>query len=221
MARAERDRAILVVGLGRFGGAVALTLVELGYEVLAIDSDMELVQSFSEKLTHVAQADSTDPEALEQLGVADLSRAVVAIGTNIEASILATSSLVDLGIPHIWAKAVTEAHGKILSRIGAHHVVFPEKEMGERIAHMVTGRMRDYFEIDPGFALVEASAPQSLIGHTLGEAQVRSRHGITVVCVKPSDGSYTYATAETRVGAGDLLLVAGPTQQAEAFAALD
>ena len=221
MARADRDRAILVVGLGRFGASLAKTLIDLGYEVLAIDSDMELVQEFSDKLTHVVQADSTDPAALEQLGAADFSRAVVAIGMNIEASILATSSLVDLGIPQIWAKAVTEAHGKILSRVGAHHVVFPEKEMGERIAHVVTGRMIDYFEVDPGFALVETAASRSLVGKTLAESKARSRYGITVVCIKPSGGSYTYATPETRVSEGDVLVVAGPTEQAEAFARLD
>jgi trk system potassium uptake protein TrkA len=212
---------VLVVGLGRFGGALAETLVELGYEVMAIDADAELVQRYSEQLTHVAQADSTDEAALRQLGARDFKRAVVAIGTDIESSILTTSSLVELGVAEIWAKAVTEAHGKILSRVGAHHVVFPEHDMGERIAHVVTGKMIDYIELDPTFALVETSAPAPLVGKTLGEAEVRRRYGITVVCIKTEGQPFTYATAETQVTEGDILVVAGETKKAEAFAALD
>ena len=216
-----RDKAVLVVGLGRFGGALAETLVELDYEVLAVDSDADLVQSYSEKLTHVVEADSTDVAALRQLGAQDFARAVVAIGTDIESSILTTSSLVDLGIPEIWAKAVTEAHGRILDRVGAHHVVFPEHDMGERLAHVVTGKMIDYIELDPHFALVETCAPAALVGKTLGEAEVRKRYGITVVCIKTHGQSFTYATAETRVATDDILVVAGETAKAEAFANLE
>lgn len=217
----SQDRAVLVIGLGRFGGAVAETLVELGYEVLAVDSDADLVQRFSDQLTHVVQADSTDIAALRQLGAADFSKAVVAIGTDIESSILTTSSLVDLGIKEIWAKAVTEAHGKILARVGAHHVVFPENDMGERLAHVVTGKMIDYIELDPHFALIETCAPSTLVGKTLGEAEVRRRYGITVVCIKTEGQAFTYATADTTVVANDILVVAGETKKAEAFAALD
>lgn len=217
----SRDKAVLVVGLGRFGGALAETLVELDYEVLAIDADGDLVQSYSEKLTHVVEADSTDVAALRQLGAQDFGRAVVAIGTDIESSILTTSSLVDLGIPEIWAKAVTEAHGRILDRVGAHHVVFPEHDMGERLAHVVTGKMIDYIELDPHFALVETCAPAALVGKTLGEAEVRKRYGITVVCIKTHGQPFTYATAETRVATDDILVVAGETAKAEAFANLE
>lgn len=220
MARSN-DKAVLVVGLGRFGGALAETLVDLGYEVMAIDADAELVQRYSEQLTHVAQADSTDEAALRQLGARDFTKAVVAIGTDIESSILTTSSLVELGVDEIWAKAVTEAHGKILSRVGAHHVVFPEHDMGERIAHVVTGKMIDYIELDPTFALVETCAPAALVGKTLGEAEVRKRYGITVVCIKTEGQPFTYATADTQVAENDILVVAGETKKAEAFAALD
>lgn len=217
----SRDKAVLVVGLGRFGGALAETLIKLDYEVLAIDADADLVQGFSEKLTHVVEADSTDIAALRQLGAQDFARAVVAIGTDIESSILTTSSLVDLGIGEIWAKAVTEAHGRILERVGAHHVIFPEHDMGERLAHVVTGTMIDYIELDPHFALVETSAPDALIGKTLGEAEVRKRYGITVVCIKTQGQPFTYATAETKVARDDILVVAGETGKAEAFASLE
>ena len=220
MAR-SKDRSILLIGLGRFGGAVARTLVELGYEVLAVDSDPVLVQRYSQTLTHVVEADTTDRAALEQLGAADFKKAVVAIGTDIEASILTTASLSDLGIDQIWAKAVTEPHGRILERIGADRVVFPENDMGERLAHVVTGKMIDYIELDEHFALIETMAPATIVGKTLGEAEVRRKWGITVVCIKSVGDAFTYATADTLVREGDILVVAGKTNQAEAFAALD
>lgn len=212
---------MLVVGLGRFGGAVAETLVELDYEVLAVDADPDLVQRFSDRLTHVVQADATDAAALRQLGAQEFSKAVVAIGSDIESSILTTSSLVDLGLAQIWAKAVTESHGKILSRVGAHHVIFPENDMGERLAHVVTGKMIDYIELDPHFALIETCAPAALVGKALGEAEVRRRYGITVVCIKTEGQPFTYATAETKVAENDILVIAGETKRAEAFAALE
>lgn len=221
MARRNRDRSILLIGLGRFGGAVATTLVKLGYEVLAVDSDADLVQSYSDKLTHVVQADTTNPSALEQLGAADFHKTVVAIGTDIEASILTTSALVDLGIEEIWAKAVTEAHGRILRRVGAHNVVFPEADMGERLAHVVTGKMIDYIELDEHFALIETCAPEAIVGKTLGQAEVRRKYGITVVCIKSEGQAFTYATADTPIRHDDILVVAGETDKAEAFAALD
>lgn len=220
MAR-SRDRSVLVVGLGRFGSAVAQTLVELDYEVLAVDADPDLVQSYADKLTHVVEADATNEASLQQLGAADFEKAVVAIGTDIEASILTTSSLSDLGIDEIWAKAVTEPHGRILARVGADHVIFPEKEMGERLAHVVTARMIDYIELDDHFALVETCAPARIVGQTLGEAEVRRRYGITVVCIKSENEPFTYATADTMVRDNDILVVAGETKKAEGFASLE
>ena len=215
-----KDADVLVVGLGRFGGAVAQTLTRLGSEVLAIDSDGRLVQDFAGRITHAVEADSTDMEALAQLGVKDFHHAVVAIGSDLEASILTVAALVDIGIPHIWAKAVTEAHGRILERVGAHVVVFPERDMGERIGHRVTGKMIDYIELDEGFALVETSPPKALVGKTLEEYGVRAKHQVTVVCIQPAGGSFTYATADTKVGPDDVLVVAGETRAAEKFADL-
>jgi trk system potassium uptake protein TrkA len=220
LARKKPVDPVLVVGLGRFGAALAETLVGLGHEVLAVDGDPKRVQYWSSRLTSVVEADSTSEEALRQLGAADFTRAVVAIGADMEASILTTAVLVDLGIEHIWAKAMTQAHGRILERVGATRVVFPEHDMGGRVAHMVTGRMVDYVELDETFALVETVAPQDLVGKTLGESRVRDEHGVTVVCVKPSGGSFTYATAATHVSTGDLLVVAGEREAAERFAKL-
>jgi trk system potassium uptake protein TrkA len=213
-----RPEQVLVVGLGRFGGAVASELVELGFEVLGVDGDADRVQAFADQLTHVLQADTTNPMALEQIGARDFKLAVVAIGTDIEASILTTAALTDCGVATIWAKAVTESHGRILQRIGADHVVFPEGDMGRRVAHLVGGGIIDWFQLDQHFAIVETMVPRELVGRSLAEVGVRARYGVTVVCIKPKGGHFTYATADTVVAEGDVLVVAGPTADAEAFA---
>ena len=217
-ARSDGGEQVLVLGLGRFGGSVAKELVRLGVEVLGVDDDADLVQDFADDLTHVLQGDTTNEETLRQMGAADFSIAVVGIGTDIEASILTTAALAAIGVPKIWAKAVSVPHGRILEKVGADHVVFPEHEMGQRVAHLVGGRITDWFQLDPDFAMVETIAPSELVGRTLGEAEIRARYGVTVVCIKPVGQGFTYATAETIVGEGDVLVVAGPTSQAEAFA---
>jgi trk system potassium uptake protein len=216
-----RNDQTLVIGLGRFGRALADTLISLGHEVLGVDASAEIVQDCSDDLTHVVRADGTDAEALRQLGATDFSSAFVAIGTDIQASILATYALVDLGIPRIWAKAITAQHGAILQRVGAHRVVFPERDMGVRIAHTMVGRTIDYIELDEHFVLIETTPPADLVGNTLEKTGVRKRYGVTVVAVKPPGGSFTYATPETVVHDGDLLVIGGERRKAEAFAALD
>ena len=211
---------VVVVGLGRFGGSVATSLIQLGHEVLAIDEDEALVQKWSDQLTHVVSADSTDEEALRQLGVGDFSSAVVAIGTDIEASVLTVLALAELGVEEIWAKAISRKHGRILERIGAKHVVYPESAMGERVAHMVTGAMIDYIEFDDGFSIARTKSPAQAHGKTLGESALRTRYGITVVGVKRRGQDFTYARPETEIQAGDELIVSGPTVKVEKFSAL-
>lgn len=222
---AKNDRSpcasrVVVLGLGRFGASLALELVRRGSEVLGLDSDPVLVQRYADDLTHAAVADTTDAEALRQLDVPDFSRAVVGIGTDLEASILTTAVLVDLGIPHIWAKATSRQHGRILERIGAHHVVLPEFDMGERVAHLVTGRMIDYIEFDDDFAMVKTAAPREILDRPLSASGVRARHGITVVAVKHPGEKFTYATPDTVVHRDDVLIVSGRINQVEAFANL-
>ncbi|GHH62441.1 potassium transporter [Streptosporangium violaceochromogenes] len=216
--RKIRDNAVVVIGLGRFGGALALELVERDVEVLGVDSDPRNVQRLSGQLTHVVCADSTDPDALTQLGVAEFGRAVVGIGTDIEASILTTSILADLGVPDIWAKSINRRHSRILERVGAHHVVQPEHDMGERVAHLVTGRMLDYVEVDEDYALVKTKAPRWAEDRTLGDLGIRRKYGVTVVGIKKPGGRFTYATSDTSVQRDDILLVAGRTGLAERFA---
>ncbi len=210
---------VLVIGLGRFGTALAETLENLGYEVLGVDLDPAVVQELASSLTHVVQSDSTNIAALRQLGAEEFRAAAVCIG-DIEASILTTAALTDLEIPNIWAKAITESHGRILKRVGADAIVFPEHDMGVRVAHMVTGRMIDYIELDEGFALVETMAPKEAHGKTLLEAGLRAKHDVTVVCIKPAGQPFTYATPDTMINDGDILLVAGETPQVERFANL-
>lgn len=214
------DQRVAVIGLGRFGSSLASELMRRGWDVLGIDTDARLVQKYSDGLTHAAVADCTDPEVLRQLGVHEFTSAVVAIGTDIEASILVGSNLLEAEVPNIWAKAISRQHGQILERLGVHHVVLPEHEMGERVAHLVTGRMLDFIEFDDDYALVKTVAPDIATGMPLGQSQVRSRYGITVVGIKRPGEGFTYATAETVVQKGDVIVVTGKTRAVESFAEL-
>jgi trk system potassium uptake protein TrkA len=215
-----RAEGVAVIGLGRFGKSLALELVCEGTEVLGIDEDPKRVQSLAGRLTHVVEADSTNEEALQQLSVHEFDRAVVAIGSNIEASILTSSILVNFGVRNIWAKAITHSHARILSQLGVHHVVRPEHDMGKRVAHLVRGRMLDYIEFDDGYAIVKTSPPRSIHGLPLGESRVRSTFGVTIVGVKRAGEDFTHATPETVVQDGDLIIVSGPEDQVERFSDL-
>lgn len=221
MARngASGNRAV-IIGLGRFGGSLALELARQQTDVLAIDTSPKLVDKYADEVTHAVVADSTDEEALKQLGVHQFRRAVVAIGADLEASILTTSVLANFGIPNIWAKALSRQHARILERVGAHHVVLPEHDMGERVAHLVMGRMLDYIEFEDDYAMVKTVAPAEAVGRPLAESELRSKYGITVVSIKRRGEGFTYATADTVVRRGDLLIVAGKATDTERFAEL-
>lgn len=217
-SKSERLRgSVVVIGLGRFGRSLALELMDGGAEVLGIDADERAVQSLAGRLTHVVTADSTDEEALRQLSVHEFKRAVVGIGSDLEASILTTSILVDMGVPHIWAKAISSSHARILSKVGAHHVVRPEHDMGRRVAHLVRGRALDYIEFDDGYAIVKAQPPSYLWGVPLSQSQPRTRQGVTVVGVKRRDAGFTHATADTVVQKDDVVIVSGPREAVDAF----
>ena len=216
---APNSDAVLVVGLGRFGSSIAEALTALGHEVLALDRSPALVQEWSGRLTHVVEADSTSEDALRQVGASDFQVAIVGIGTSVEASVLTTAVLVDLGVKQIWAKALTASHGKILSRIGATNVVFPERDAGNRVAHLVSGRMMDYMEFDDDYAIVKMRPPRETQGFTLGESKIRQMYGVTVVGVKRPGKDFTYAVPETRISSNDLLIVSGQAQLIERFAA--
>lgn len=209
---------VVVIGLGRFGSAVALELARRGTEVLAVDDDEALVQRMAGSLSQVVTADATDLQTLQQLGVPDFTKAVVAIGADQESSILATSLLADLGVDQIWAKALSAQHARILERVGAHHVVQPEHEMGERVAHLVSGRLFDWMQVDSDWVMATTQPPQRLVGIPLGESRLRSKDGVTVVSIRPEHGStYTYAEAGTVLSYGDRIVVAGRPDDVERF----
>jgi len=213
-------QTVAVVGLGRFGTALALELMAAGAEVLGIDGSEEIVQDLNGQLSRVVQADSTKQEVLDQLGVADFDRVVVAIGSDIESSILTTSMLLRMGVKELWAKAVSEAHALILEQLGVPHVVRPERDMGRRVAHLVRGSMQDFLEIGDDFSLVKMKPAEALTGVPLSELEIRTRYGVTIAAVKSPEQRWTYATAETVLEPGDAILVTGPTDRVEHFAQL-
>ena len=218
--RPPHNAPVLVIGLGRFGAATAHQLVKQGREVLAIERDPALVQKWAGVLTHVVEADATNIDALRQLGAQDFSSAVVGVGTSIESSVLITVNLVDLGIAHLWVKAITQSHGKILTRIGANHVIYPEADAGVRAAHLVGGRMLDFIEFDDDFAIVKMYPPKPIRGVSLADSSVRRKYGITVVGIKSPGKEFTYATPESVISNHDLIIVSGNSADIEKFASL-
>lgn len=209
---------VLVIGLGWFGRSVARTLVSLEHEVLALDSDPDVVASLAAELTAVVEADGTSLETLEQLGARDYHRALVGIG-DVEASVLTAFNLVELGITQVWAKALSERHALILEKLGVQHVVSPEMAAGTRVGHLMAGTMLDFIEVDPGWAIVKVPPPKDAVGHTLAESNLRRRHGVTVVGTKRPGRDFVYARPETVVAPDDVLIVAGPTVDCEQFSA--
>ena len=210
--------SVVVIGLGRFGGAVAQSLMRLGHDVMGIDHREDLVQIWADRLTHAVQADATNENIMLQLGVADFSHAIVGIGSDLAGSLMTIMVLTELGIKDIWVKAMSPEHGQIAQRIGAHHVIFPEADMGERVAHQITGRLMDFIEFEDGFAIAKINAPDLTHHKTLAEAHVRSRFGVTVVGVKRMNQDFEHALGDTRILPGDLLIVSGPTKKIELFA---
>ena len=217
MANETQKQGVLVIGLGRFGSALADTLDLMDVEVLAVERDPDLVERWSARLP-VVEADATDPRALDQIGAKEFGAAVVGVGTSLEASVLITGNLVDIGIKEIWAKAVSTEHQRILERIGAHHVVLPEADAGGRVAHSVGGRMLDYIEVEDGFTIVKMRPPKETHDFTLRELDLRNKYGIQVIGVKTPGEDFEYAGRDTTIRPDDLLVVAGDGELLERFA---
>lgn len=214
-----RRRQVLVVGLGRFGSAVATTLAELDCEVACIDTDERRIQRLAPVVTQAVQLDATDRDALAQMSVADFDVAVCAIGADVEASILTTANLAELGCDDIVAKALTLPHARILERVGAHRVIFPEHEMGVRLGNALAGtNLIDYMELDPRYAVAEIRCPAEIAGRTLAEANVRGRYGVIVLCVKSGDEVDVIPNADKRLEQSDVIVVAGPTKDIDRLA---
>jgi trk system potassium uptake protein TrkA len=220
MARSTAsDDDVLVIGLGRFGAAAAIELRRLGHKVTAIEKDGFLAEKFLGRISHVVHGDASDVGVIRDAKAGRFAIAVVAIGSSVEASVLAAANLVDAGVPDIWAKALSPEHARILDRIGVQHIVRPEADTGRRVAHLVGGRMQDYIEFDDGFAIVKMRPPTEAIGFTLEQSAIRSKYGVTVVGVKAPGEDFTYAVPSTKVSAHDTLIVSGPTALIERLAA--
>ncbi|MCL4516617.1 MAG: TrkA family potassium uptake protein [Firmicutes bacterium] len=207
-----------VIGLGRFGSSVARTLYSMGYDVLAVDSDEAKVQEMADEVTHAVQADATDEEVLKSLGIRNFDVAVVSIGTDVQASIMATLVLKELGVPYIVAKALNVLHGKVLEKIGADRVVYPERDMGIRVANnLVSANMLDYIELAPGYSIVEFVASREFVGKTLRQLGFRAKYGINIMAIKRGDEIQVSPGAEDKVQGNDILIAMGPDEQLEAL----
>src|SRR5918995_1345637 len=178
-------RSFAVIGLGRFGSAVATTLAGLGHDVIGIDGDEDKVRSVADVVSLAMQLDATDEKALRGAGIRDVDVAIVSIGENIEASLLVVTLLQEIGIKQIVAKSVTALHGRILEKLGVTRVVFPEREMAVRVAHSIAmPNVLDYIELSSDFSIVEVPAPAEFVGKTLRDIGLRARFGLTTIAIK-------------------------------------
>lgn len=199
-----------VIGLGRFGMSVAETLARMGYDVLAIDIDPEKVNSVKDIVTHAVQVDALDEQALRSLGIRNFDVVVVAIGEDVQANILVTVMLKEMGVKTVVAKARTELHGRVLAKVGADKVVFPERDMGVRVARaLVAANIVDQIELSPDYSIMELIAPQEFVGKSIGEAAIRVKYGVTVLAIRRGDEIIISPGAHHRVEEGDILVVVG------------
>ncbi|WP_018130780.1 potassium channel family protein [Effusibacillus pohliae] len=202
-----------VIGMGRFGTSVAKTLYEMGYEVLGIDTNKDRIQDAVDFVTHAVTADSTDENALKALGIRNFDVVVVAIGADIQASIMTTLILKELGVKKIVVKAQSELHGKVLEKIGADRVVYPERDMGVRVAHnLISPNILDYIELSPEYSMVEIVANEKMVGKTLAESDIRRKFGCTVMAIKSGDQINISPMAQDRIKQGDVLVVVGKNE---------
>jgi len=206
----KKTKQFAVIGLGRFGSSVATTLHKMGYEVLAIDNDEERVQEFSNEVTHVVQADTTDEDTLKALGIRNFDVVIVAIGADLQANILTTLQLKELGVPYIVAKANSRLNGKMLEKLGADRVVYPERDMGQRVAHnLVSSTVMDYIELAPDLNIMEITVPQAIVGKTLAQTNLRAQYEINVVAIKRGDEIIVPPRPSEKILAEDVLVVVG------------
>lgn len=202
------QKQFVVIGLGRFGTSIARTLSSLGYDVLAIDQNENAVQAIMNEVTHVVQADAREEENLKALGVRNFDVAVVAIGDDLQANILITLMLKEMGVPYVVAKAQTNLHGRVLEKVGADKIIYPEKDMGVRVAHnLVTANIMDFIELSPDYSIVEILTPRKFIGKSLGELNLRAKYGISIMAIRNGDTVDVAPGADARIQEKDILVV--------------
>lgn len=209
---------VVVLGLGRFGSSLAEELTCHGVEVLGMDSDPRLVQECSRFLTDAAIGDTTDPETLVQFGVHEVERVVLGIGSDLESSVLTASNLVDLGVHSIWAKANSDAHAKILTQVGVHQVVRPERDTGRRVAHLLGGRFKDFAQFDEEYGMIKLDPPHALIGRPTDLNHLWERYRVRAVSVRGNDGVWVPLHSGYVLSSSDQIIVAGTPEDLERFA---
>jgi trk system potassium uptake protein len=213
-----KKKQYAVIGLGRFGGSICRTLSEQGMEVLAIDIDEDRVNEFASIASHAVVGDSTDENVLKSLGIRNFDHVIVAIGDNIQASILTTLILKELGVQHITVKATNDYHEKVLKKIGADQIVHPERDMGERIANnLISSNVLDYLELSDKHSIVEIVASERLDGHSLLELDIRARYGINIVAIRRGTNVIVSPLASEIIRKGDILVVIGADEDIDRF----
>lgn len=203
-----------VIGVGRFGASLAVTLAKMGHDVLAVDANENKVEEIMDRVTHAVQTDALDEESLVALGVRNFDVVVVAIGQDMQASILATVMLKELGVPTVVAKAQTDLHGRVLARVGADKVVFPERDMGVRVARSLVSRnILDQIDLSPDFSIVELLAAPQFIGRTLAQTAMRGKYGANILAIRRGDEVLISPGADTIIEEGDVLVTIGRTDK--------
>lgn len=204
-----------VIGLGRFGTSMVKSLISLGHEVLAVDVKEQRVKNVIDIATHAVQADATDEETLKELGIRNFDVVIISIGQDIQASILATLLVKESGVDYVVAKALSELHGKVLERIGADRVVYPEREMAVRVAHNLESKnVVDYIELSAEHSIVEVTALPQLVDKTLMDLDLRAKYGISILAIKKEDGEILVNPGgDTVVEENDILVAMGTNEE--------
>ncbi len=205
-----------VIGLGRFGSSLAATLARMGYDVLAVDTDEQKVEQIVDRVTHAVQADALDDESLKALGMRNFDVVIVAIGHDMQASILTVVMLKEMGVKTVVAKANTELHGRVLARVGADKVVFPERDMGVRVARsLVSKNLLDHIDLSPDFSIAELVTPKEFVGKSLVEAGVRGKFGASILAIRRGAEILIAPGAREVIREGDVLVVIGRNERLE------
>ena len=211
-------KQFIIIGIGKFGESIATNLYKMGHDVLAVDIDEERVQYIANKVTHAVQADATEEGTLEALGVKHFDGAMVTIGESVQASILITMLCKELGIRHVLAKAQNELHAKVLYKIGADRVVFPERDMGLRVAHsLVSTSFLDYIELTPDYSIVELKAAKDWQGKSLKDLNIRAKYGINIMAIKQDDKVVVSPAADDVIQRDDVFVVIGKAEDINRF----
>ncbi len=207
-----------VIGLGRFGGSICRELSKLGMSVLAIDKNEDIINEYSDIVTHAVVGDSTDEKMLKSVGIRNFDHVIVAIGNDIQASILTTLIIKEMGVKEVTAKALNDYHEKVLWKIGADHVIHPERDMGKRIAHhLVSPNVLDYLELSDEHSIVEISVNKSIAGYTIGGLDIRAKYGINILAIKRDKEIIISPNADEVLHYGDILIAIGADKHINRF----